>query len=182
MEGPSPNDIDQARKKIALAERVLDGEGVSPEPLAHHTKDTLEVGADPIHLVDQRNPRDCISIRLAPYSLGLGLHAAHATEHGHGSVKDTKRALDLRSEVNVPGSVDHVDPILRATAPPVTGRSCRRDCDAALLLLLHPVHVGGTLMHFTHPVEASRVVEDALSRSGLAGINVRHDANIPQLL
>src|SRR5690606_3647730 len=54
----------------------------------------------------------------------------------------------------------------------------RLDRDAALLLLLHPVHGGGTVMHFTQLVADAGVEQDALGRGGLAGIDVGHDAEV----
>jgi hypothetical protein len=62
---------------------------------------------------------------------------------------------------------------------PLRGRRGRRDRDAALLLLRHPVHRGGTLVDLAHLVGAARVVEDALRRRGLARIDVGHDPDVP---
>ena len=61
-------------------------------------------------------------------------------------------------------------------------RSGRRDRDAALLLLLHPVHDGGALVDLADLVGATRVIEDALSRRRLTGVDVRHDPDVPGLL
>jgi hypothetical protein len=69
-----------------------------------------------------------------------------------------------------------------ADIPPETGRGGRRNRDAALLLLLHPIHGGGAFMHFADAVRDARIKEDALSRSGLAGIDVGHDADVPAAL
>src|SRR5690606_6775111 len=52
------------------------------------------------------------------------------------------------------------------------------DGDAALLLLLHPVHRRGAVVDFADLVGLAGVVEDAFGRGGLAGIDVRHDAEI----
>jgi hypothetical protein len=54
----------------------------------------------------------------------------------------------------------------------------RGDRDAAFLLLLHPVHGGGAVMHFADLVGLAGVVKDALGRRGLAGIDVGHDAEV----
>ena len=62
---------------------------------------------------------------------------------------------------------------------PEAGRRGGRDRDAALLFLLHPVHDGGAVMDFADPVRDPRVEQDALGRRRLAGIDVRHDADIP---
>jgi hypothetical protein len=74
----------------------------------------------------------------------------------------------------VAGGVDDVDPVLA----PEAGRRGGGDGNAALLFLLHPVHDGRALMHFTDFVRNTGVVEDALGRRGLAGIDVRHDADV----
>ena len=57
------------------------------------------------------------------------------------------------------------------------GRS-GRDRDAALLLLLHPVHGRGAVMHFADLVVDAGVEQDAFGRGGLAGIDVGHDAEV----
>jgi hypothetical protein len=37
-------------------------------------------------------------------------------------------------------------------------------------------------MHLTYPMEATCIVQDTLGRSGLTGIDMRHDADISQVL
>src|SRR5690606_21523787 len=61
---------------------------------------------------------------------------------------------------------------------PRRGRGIRSDGDAAFLLLLHPVHGRCTIMGLAHLMVLARVVEDARGRSGLASINVSHDAEV----
>src|SRR5262249_37426526 len=53
---------------------------------------------------------------------------------------------------------------------------------AALLLLLHPIHRRGAFMHLADLVALAGVEEDPLSRRGLAGIDVGHDAEIAVVL
>ena len=62
---------------------------------------------------------------------------------------------------------------------PEAGRRGGGDRDAALLLLLHPVHDGGAVVDLADLVRDARVEQDALGRRRLAGIDVRHDADIP---
>src|SRR5438874_1032746 len=83
------------------------------------------------------------------------------------------------SPVDVAGRVDDVDPVLGAEAGPEGGGRGGGDGDAALLLLLHPVHRRGAFMHLADFVRLARVIEDTLGRRRLTGINVGHDADIP---
>ena len=78
----------------------------------------------------------------------------------------------------MPRSVDQVDLVLVAVIVPERGGSGAGDGDAPLLLLLHPVHGGGTLMNLSHLVGKARVVQDPLRCGGLAGIDVCHDADV----
>ena len=138
----------------------------------------LEVRAHAVHLVDERDARDRVLVGLAPDGLGLRLDAGDGVEERDRAVEDAQRALDLDGEVDVTGRVDDVDPVI---APRSGGRG-GRDRDAALLLLLHPVHDGRALVDLADLVRATRVVEDALSRRRLTGVDVRHDPDIPGLL
>jgi len=78
----------------------------------------------------------------------------------------------------VTGGVDDVDLVL----VPEAGHGGRRDRDAALLLLLHPVGRRGTVVRLTELVVDARVEQDALGRRRLAGIDVRHDADVADLV
>src|SRR3546814_6337655 len=62
---------------------------------------------------------------------------------------------------------------------PEAGGGGRSDGDAALLLLLHPIHGGCAVMHLANLVRPAGVIKNALGRCRLAGIDVRHDADIP---
>ena len=64
---------------------------------------------------------------------------------------------------------------------PRTGGGGGSNRDSALLLLLHPVHRGGTFVHFTDLVGDACVEQDALSRRGLTRVDVRHDADVAHL-
>jgi hypothetical protein len=66
-------------------------------------------------------------------------------------------------------------------APEAGGRG-RRNRDAAFLFLLHPVHHRGAFVDLADLVRNPRVEEDALGRRGLAGIDVRHDADVPRAI
>jgi hypothetical protein len=80
-----------------------------------------------------------------------------------------------------PGRVDDVDAVLGAFALgslPEAGGGGAGDRDPALLLLLHPVHGGGALMDLADLVGLAGIIKDALGRRRLAGVDMRHDADI----
>src|SRR5215216_904088 len=78
----------------------------------------------------------------------------------------------------MPRGVDDVEALV---VPECRGGS-RRDGDAALLLLLHPIHGRGAFMHLAHLVALAGVVEDTLRGRGLSGVDMRHDAEIAVVL
>ena len=133
--------------------------------------------ADAVHLVDVGEARDGVLVGLTPDGLRLRLDAGDGVEDGDGAVEDAEAALDLDREVDVAGRVDDVD----AVVVPLARRRRGRDRDAALLLLLHPVHDRGALVNLADFVRAARVVEDALGRRRLTGVDVRHDPDVSGL-
>src|SRR5213596_2551129 len=74
--------VDDAGEELARAEGDLDRHGIRPEPLAHYLEAQVEVGADAVHLVHEDDPRHVVAVGLAPYGLGLRLHAAHGVQDG----------------------------------------------------------------------------------------------------
>ena len=181
------DDVDMTGERLAAADRQLQRERTTAEPVANHRQAAIEVGADAIHLVREDHPRHAVTIGLLPHGLCLRFDTGDRIEQRHATVKHTQRALDFDGEVDVPGGVDDVDAILGTRSLDITlavplperrGGS-RRDGDAALLLLLHPVHGRGAVVHFTDLVVLAGVIQDALGRSRLPGINVGHDADVP---
>ena len=150
------------------------GTGRAPRRSTHRLHGGVEVGARAVHLVDERDARNAVAVGLAPDGLGLRLHPCDGVEDGDRAVEDAKAPLDLDGKVHVPGRIDDVD----AMVAPLRGRRRRRDGDAALLLLRHPVHRRGALVHLAHLVGATGVVEDPLGRRGLARVDVGHDPDV----
>ena len=70
--------------------------------------------------------------------------------------------------------VDDVD----AMVPPKTGCGSRRDGDAALLFLLHPIHGGGAIMDFTNFVATASIEQNTFCGRGLTGVDMRHNTDI----
>ena len=139
---------------------------------------TLEIRAGPVHLVDQRNDRHMVFLRLPPDRFTLRLHLADRTEHRHRTVENAQRTLHLRREVHVSGSVDDVDPVIL----PIAGGGGAGDRNTTFALLLHPVHRRGTLVGVADLAVHAAVEKNAFRQRGLAGINVRHDADVTGIL
>ncbi len=172
------DEVDDAAVVLLLADRQLDRHRVRAEAVAHRLDRVHEVRAGAVHLVDERDARDAVAVGLAPDGLGLRLDAGDRVEDGDSAIEDAQAPLDLDGKVHVPGRIDNVDPVVA----PLRGGCGRRDGDAALLLLRHPVHRRGTLVHLAHLVGASGVVEDPLGRRGLARVDVGHDPDVPDVL
>ena len=104
--------------------------GLRAQPVDDHLDAAVELRADPVHLVDEADPRHVVAVGLPPHRLGLRLDAGHGVEHRDRAVEHAQGALDLDGEVDVPGGVDDVDACGRATTQVVAAevmvmpRSC----------------------------------------------------------
>ena len=178
-----PHEVDHAAVLVFLPHRPLDRHRTRPEPLADRVDVHLKIGADLVHLVDERMPRHLVAVGLPPHRLALRLHAVAAVEHGDRAVEHAQAALDLDREVDVSRSVDDVDPVFFALEraehrrPKAVGGGAG-DGDAAFLLLHHPIHGRRAFVHLAELVADARVKQDPLGTRRLAGIDVRHDADI----
>nr|AHE14890.1 hypothetical protein asmbl_2 [uncultured bacterium] len=176
-EGLHLHQVDDADEVGLGADGQLQDQRVGGQALDHHLDAAEEVRAGPVELVDEAHARDAVLLRLPPDLLGLRLHTGDAVVHGDRTVEHPQRPLHLDGEVDVPGGVDDVDVV---TVPGALGRG-GGDGDAALLLLLHPVHRGRAVVDFTDLVVDAGVEEDALGGRRLAGVDVRHDPDVPGL-
>ena len=168
------DEVDDAGERVLLADGDLHGHGVRAEAIAHRLHGGEEVRAGAVHLVDEGDARNLVLVGLPPDGLGLRLHAGDRVEDGDRAVEDAEAALDLDRKVHVPGRIDDVDPMVT----PDRRRRGGRDRDAPLLLLGHPVHRRGALVHLAHLVGATGVVEDPLGRRRLARVDVGHDPDV----
>ena len=69
----------------------------------------LELAADPVHLVDETDPRNPVLGSLPPDRLALGFDTLNGRKDHDGAVQNPQRALDLGREVNVARRIDDVD-------------------------------------------------------------------------
>ena len=186
------DDVDLSAQVVLFAQRNKDRPNISAELGPHALHGRVEVRAGAVHLVDEGDARNAVFGRLAPDGFGLRLHARHATEHGDRAVEHAQRALHLGGEVHVARGVDdvdaHVDAVeqfenvfLRLLQPRARGGG-GGDGDAALAFLLHPVGDRRALVHLADLVDHAGVKKNALGQSGLAGVDVRADADVARAL
>src|SRR5579859_820451 len=173
-DGSVADQVDQADETGLDADRQLHHQRTRAQAIGDHLDRTVEIRADAVHLVHETDARHAVLVGLTPHRLGLRFDTGDAVEQRHRPVQHAQAALDFDGEVDMAGGVDDVD----AMALPETGGGGRRDGDAALLLLLHPVHRGGAVIDLAHAVGLARVIQNPLSRRRLTGINVGHDADI----
>ena len=175
--------VDDAPELILGTHGQLGCDSVSAQTVLHGLDGMLEVRADAVILVDEGDGGDVVALSLAPNGLGLGLNTGNSVKDSYSAVQNAQGALDLRGEVDVARGVDDLNLVGLAVlgtggVAPKAGGSSRRNGNAALLLLNHPVHGSCTLVNLTDLVGLAGVVEDALGRGGLAGIDVCHDTDV----
>ncbi len=73
-------------ESILDANRKLDGHRSRAQTFPHVTDHRHEIRADAIHLVDERDARNTVFIRLTPYGFRLRLYAALGAKDGDGTV------------------------------------------------------------------------------------------------
>ena len=172
------DEVDDPGEVLLGSDRELDGHRMGAQAVDHRLHAAVEVGADPVHLVDVGDARDAVLVGLAPHGLGLRLDAGDRVEQRDRAVEHAQRTLHLDREVDVAGRVDDVDPV----ALPLAGGRGGGDRDAALLLLSHPVHHGRALVNLPHLVGAACVIEDALRRRRFTGVDVGDDPNVANVV
>src|SRR5690606_475987 len=173
--------VDHAFEVVLGADRHLHRHRVGAQARLQLADHLLEVGTRAVHLVDEGQARHVVLVGLAPHRFGLRLDATDRTQHEHRAVEHAQGALHLDGEVDVARGVDDVEAVLLERlvhALPEAGGGRGLDRDAALLLLLHPVHRRGAVMDFAELVVDTGIEKDALGRGGLAGIDVGHDAEV----
>src|SRR5262249_32862816 len=160
------------------ADRDLNWHWDRIEPVADHVHCAPEVGADAVHLVDEADAGGVILVGLTPDGLGLRLDACDSIEDDNTAIQHTQRTFHLDREVHMARRIDDID------AMPQPKAGCRGGCDgnAALLLLRHPIHRRGSLMHLTDLMDLLGVEQDPFCGRGLARIYVGNDADVSRFL
>src|SRR6266436_2282278 len=185
------DDIDDSFELIFFADGNRHWKSISAELFAHFAQRVFEIRSYPIHLVDERDPRNLVLGSLTPNRLGLRLHAGNATKYGDRAIEHTHGALDFGGEINMARSIDDIDSMRYAIEGfvsaifllgPIAGRCGGGDGNAAFALLLHPVGHGIAVIDIAHLVDEPGVKENALGGGRLASIDMRGDADVARAL
>jgi hypothetical protein len=125
-----------------------------------------------------------VMLGLPPHRFRLGFHTPNRIKYRHRPVKHPEGSFNLRGKINVPRSIDDVDLVLEffgaVRGPvPVGGSGGALDGYAPFLFLFHPVHNRFAVVNFAYPVTLAGIKENSFCGSGLTGINVGHNADIP---
>ena len=144
--------IDYAFKFFLSTNGHLDWHRISAKSFFKLTYNHHEVGTSTIHLVYEYHPWHFVFIGLAPYGFCLRLHSRRAAEDNYCSIEHAQGPLHFDSKIDMPRGINDVDAMifkLRIHALPKTGGRCRGNSNSSFLLLLHPIHCRGAVMHLT---------------------------------
>jgi len=130
-------------------------------------------GVHPIDLVDDDDRHQAELERLAQHHPGLRHGAFEGVDEQEAALRHAQNALDLATEVGVPGRIDDVD--LDAVVP--NRRVLGKDGDP--LLSLEHVGIHDQLTHLLVGGEDVRLLQQGVDERGLAMIHVRDDGHVP---
>ena len=85
---PHLHEVDHPRELRFRPDGELKGEGDRAELFPHLLDHSVEIGADPVVLVDVGDAGHRVAVSLMPDGLRLRLDAAHGIEDGHGAVQN----------------------------------------------------------------------------------------------
>ena len=79
------------------ADRAVDRDRVGVELFSHRLDGIEKVSADPVHFIDERDPRNAIALRLAPNGFGLRLNASYGVRTRRPRRRGRVESVLLRS-------------------------------------------------------------------------------------
>ena len=172
------HEINHAFKVFFGADRYLNRTRRCSQHVTHLTNHFKKVRSRAVHLVYVTDTRNIIFIGLAPHRLRLRLHSTHSTKCGHRSVKDAQRTFYFNCKVDVPGGVYQVNFKSLIVVIPECCRCGGSNGNSPLLLLLHPVHRSGTVMHFSDFMRQTGIKQNTFRCSRFSRVNMGHNTDI----
>ncbi len=139
----------------------------------------LHVARRQVDLVEHRHDLEVVLDRQVGVGHGLRLHPLRRVDEQHGALAGGETARDLVGEVDVAGRIDEIELVVLPVASGVgDAHRLRLDGDAALALELHLVQE--LLLHVAR-LDGARELEDAVGQRRLAVVDVRDDAEVPDV-
>src|SRR6266403_1960237 len=176
------DEVDHAGEAVLGSHGQLNGHRVAPQTRSNLVHAAQEVRAGAVHLVDEGDAGYAIFVHLAPDGLRLRLHARYGAIDRNGGIQHAEAALHFDGEIDVSRGIDDIDAMFREalvhSLPETSGRRGGNG-DAALLLLLHVVHDGGSVMHLADLVRHARVKQNTLRRGGFTRVDMSGNTDIP---
>ena len=180
-------EVNDTLELVLCSDRKLHHDGIFLQLIADLIDCVQIVCSDNIHLIDERDTRNIESVCLMPDIFRLRFHTFLGREDADSAVKHTQRALDFYREIHVAGGINDINAVLRLAVVtlavhlmlPVAGGSRRCNGDTTLLLLGHIVHGSSSFVCLTNLVVNTGKEQDSLCQSGLAGINMCHNTDVP---
>ncbi|MBA7584610.1 hypothetical protein ES708_26567 [subsurface metagenome] len=150
------------------------GEGLGVEALFNHRYGAVEVGAHPVHLINEADTGYAVSIRLPPYRFGLSLNSGDGVKNDHSAIQHPEAPLYLGGKVHMPRRVNNIDAVFL----PVTGSGCRGDGNTPPPFFFHPVHHRRAFIYIANLIGAAGMIEYPFGDGGLTGIYMGDNGNI----
>ena len=172
------NEVDDAFELAFLTDGQHDGHRIGAQPFVHHLDYVVKVRSVDVHFVDERDARHLVGVGLTPHVFGLGFDAAFGAEHRDRSVQHSQAAFDLNGKVDVAGSVDDVN----LMTLPHGGSGGGGDGYPPFALLHHVIHNRCAVVHLAELARHARIEQNALGGRGFSGVDVSHDADVPDLV
>ena len=165
----------------ALPGLGADGEDVlgrAPHDLGELAPGLVDVGLREVDLVQHRHDDQPGVPGEVEVRERLGLDPLRGVDEEHGPLARGQRARDLVREVDVAGGVDQVELVVDALEPVRETHGLRLDRDPALALEIHLVEV---LLAHVAVGDGVRELEQAIGQRRLAVVDVRDDAEVPDV-
>src|SRR4051812_14375508 len=161
-----------------LSHWYLQCDRICSEPTAYFLEYGFEIGTLPVHLVDKREPRHLIFIRLSPNRLALRFNALARAEYYDPAIEHSQAAFDLSRKIDVSRCVDQVDDDVLPWELHARGI----DRYPALRLLGIIIRRGRTPVDLAGPMLGTTRKKHSLGDRCLTGINVGNDADVANFL
>jgi hypothetical protein len=139
----------------------------------------LGVGRGKVDLVEDRNDLQVVVQRQVQIGEGLGFDSLRSVNEQDRPLARRKRARDLVGEIDVAGSVDHVERKRPVGRGPRHADRLRLDRDAALTLDVHAVEI---LRAHVAICDHAGDLQHAVGQRGLAMVDVGDDAEVADQL